>query len=64
VMCLNPRAISTRPSSPTAHLRPGPQNQPPLHLVGGPHRCLGAPLARRELVILLEEWFKRIPKFG
>jgi cytochrome P450 len=31
--------------------------------VAGPHRCLGAPLARRELVILLEEWFKRIPEF-
>ena len=29
----------------------------------GPHRCLGAPLARRELVILLDEWFKRIPEF-
>jgi cytochrome P450 len=31
--------------------------------VAGAHRCLGAPLARRELVILLEEWFKRIPEF-
>jgi cytochrome P450 len=31
--------------------------------VGGAHRCLGAPLARRELWILLEEWFKRIPEF-
>jgi cytochrome P450 len=31
--------------------------------VGGVHRCLGAPLARRELVILLDEWFKRIPDF-
>ncbi|MBV8805422.1 MAG: cytochrome P450 [Sinobacteraceae bacterium] len=31
--------------------------------VGGVHLCLGAPLARRELRILLEEWFKRIPEF-
>jgi cytochrome P450 len=31
--------------------------------VAGAHRCLGAPLARRELVILLDEWFKRIPEF-
>jgi cytochrome P450 len=31
--------------------------------VGGVHRCLGAPLARRELWILLDEWFKRIPEF-
>lgn len=31
--------------------------------VAGVHLCLGAPLARRELRILLEEWFKRIPEF-
>jgi cytochrome P450 len=31
--------------------------------VAGVHRCLGAPLARRELWILLDEWFKRIPEF-
>jgi cytochrome P450 len=31
--------------------------------VGGVHRCLGAPLARRELWIVLEEFFKRIPEF-
>ncbi|PEQ12023.1 cytochrome [Novosphingobium sp. PC22D] len=31
--------------------------------VGGIHTCLGAHLARRELRVLLEEWFKRIPEF-
>jgi cytochrome P450 len=31
--------------------------------IGGVHLCLGAPLARRELRVLLDEWFKRIPEF-
>ncbi|WP_297489621.1 cytochrome P450 [Acidocella sp.] len=31
--------------------------------IGGIHACLGAHLARRELRLLLEEWFKRIPEF-
>ncbi|PCK78171.1 cytochrome P450 [Rhizobium sophoriradicis] len=29
----------------------------------GPHRCLGSHLARREIVIGLEEWLSRIPEF-
>lgn len=29
----------------------------------GPHRCLGSHLARREVVIGLEEWLSRIPNF-
>lgn len=32
-------------------------------LAGGVHACLGAHLERRELRVLLEEWFKRIPEF-
>ena len=30
----------------------------------GPHRCVGAPLARAELALLLEEWLPRIPEFS
>lgn len=29
----------------------------------GPHKCVGAPLARAELQIVLEEWLPRIPDF-
>jgi cytochrome P450 len=30
---------------------------------GGPHRCLGSHLGRREVQVALEEWHKRIPRY-
>jgi cytochrome P450 len=64
VQCLNPSGNfdPSRFDDPRSF---NPERQINRHFtfVGGVHRCLGAPLARRELRILLEEWFKRIPEF-
>ena len=64
VTCLNPagnfdpaRLANPREFDPT---RKGNRH---FTFVAGVHLCLGASLARRELRILLEEWFARIPEF-
>ena len=35
-----------------------------LSFAAGPHRCLGAHLARSEMAIALHEWHARIPDYG
>jgi cytochrome P450 len=62
--CLNPAGNF----DPTVFKDPrtfDPARKPNRHFtfIAGVHLCLGAPLARRELRILLDEWFKRIPAF-
>jgi cytochrome P450 len=39
--------------------------EPNRHIAfgAGPHRCAGAHLARRELLVAMEEWHKRIPDY-
>ena len=39
------------------------KNRAHLSFGAGAHRCVGAPLARLELQVIFEEWFKRIPEF-
>lgn len=64
IQCLNPSGNfdPTRFENPRAF---DPTRKANRHFtfVAGVHLCLGAPLARRELRTLLEEWFKRIPEF-
>jgi cytochrome P450 len=62
--CLNPAGNF----DPTVFKDPrtfDPARKPNRHFtfIAGVHLCLGAPLARRELRILLDEWFKRVPEF-
>jgi cytochrome P450 len=64
VMCLNSSGNFDPAQFPNARtFDPARKINRHFTFVGGVHRCLGAPLARRELVILLDEWFKRIPEF-
>jgi cytochrome P450 len=41
--------------------RPAPI--PHLTFGAGPHRCPGSILAKKEMLVWLEEWFKRMPEF-
>ena len=35
-----------------------------MGFANGPHRCLGAHLARREMQLAVEEWLRVIPDFA
>jgi cytochrome P450 len=64
ITCLNPAGNfdPTRFASPRTF---DPTRKVNRHFtfVGGVHTCLGAHLARREMRVLLDEWFRRIPEF-
>jgi len=62
--CLNPAGNfdPTRFENPRA-FDPTRKGNRHFTLIAGVHSCLGGHLARRELRVLLEEWFKRIPEF-
>jgi cytochrome P450 len=64
VSCLNPAGNfdSSRFKSPSNFDATRKINRH-FTFVAGIHSCLGAHLARREMRLLLEEWFKRIPEF-
>ena len=62
--CLNPAGNfdPTRFANPR-EFDPSRKGNRHFTLVAGVHSCLGGHLARRELRVLLDEWFKRIPEF-
>ncbi len=64
VQCLNPAGNfdPTRFDDPRA-FDPARKANRHFTFVAGVHLCLGAPLARRELRIVLDEWLKLIPEF-
>ena len=55
--CRDPDLVADRPDEVVLDRSPNPH----LAFGLGPHRCLGATLARRELTVALEEWHKRVP---
>jgi cytochrome P450 len=64
VQCLNPAGnFDPAQFSDPRTFDPARKNNRHFTFVTGVHLCLGAPLARREMRIALEEWFKRIPEF-
>ncbi|MFV8816756.1 cytochrome P450 [Haliea sp. E17] len=64
VQCVNPAGnFDPRRFADPRTFNPQRESNRHATFVLGVHRCLGAPLARSELRILLDEWFRRIPEF-
>ncbi|MCK9542702.1 MAG: cytochrome P450 [Novosphingobium sp.] len=64
VMCLNSAGnFDPRQFGDPRNFDPARPANRHFTFTGGVHICLGAHLARRELRVLLEEWFARIPEF-
>ena len=61
--CSTPRPTATRRSFADPHaLRPEPHPEPHVGFGGhGPHFCLGAHLARRELAVTFRRLFEHLP---
>jgi cytochrome P450 len=56
--CRDPRAFEGGPE-----VRIDRESNRHIAFGAGPHRCAGAHLARRELLVAMQEWHKRIPDY-
>src|SRR5712672_31948 len=60
--CMEPTSIPSHIPADRADVQLG-RKERHLAFGAGPHFCVGAPIARVQLPIALEEWLKQIPSF-